>query len=361
MRSLSRFRTLVVVTALSVGPALGQWIEQGPGPILFGQDEGIPNDPVSGAINWIALDSTNANIAYLATVNGGVWKTMNATADPPVWTPLTDTQLPGLSIASLTISPVNSNVLYAGTGSTSSFGSDGSAPFGVAKTTDGGATWTVLASATFAGKRISSIVATSLLGGNVVLAANLFERFGLYRSTDGGASFTRISGAPGSGLPDGGVSSIVADPVDPNRFYVGVPSNYLNTGATGPGIYKSVDGGVTWTPVNGLTGQIASLRILLSVHNSPGSAEGSGRAEPTLPPDRRRTGSPGDFAGRERGHRQANWCAEVGAASFCGDERSREQQPVRYRGGGIARTQNIAAGIHRCQKVSGREITAPAA
>src|SRR5438309_190782 len=70
---LSTLSKFVLVTVLCLAPALGQFVEQGPGPILFGQDEGIPDDPVSGAINWIVLDPANRNIAYLATVNGGVW------------------------------------------------------------------------------------------------------------------------------------------------------------------------------------------------------------------------------------------------------------------------------------------------
>lgn len=242
----------------------------GPRPDQLRSGRRNSQQPCFGAINAIAIDPSNPNIAYIATVNGGIWKTTNATANPPLWTQLTDTQLPALSINSLALSPVSSSVLYAGSGSTSSDGSDGSRGFGIAKSTDAGATWNVLASGIFTGRRIASIVPTALLGGNVVLAANLFERGGLYRSSDGAVSFTRISGLAGSGLPDGGVSNIVADPADPNRFYAGVPSNYLISGT--PGVYKSTDGGVTWAPVNtGLTGQAASLRILLSVHNSGGA------------------------------------------------------------------------------------------
>ena len=240
------------------------WVEQGPGPILNGQDEGIPNNPVAGAIN--AIVPISADVVFVGTVNGGVWKTSNATAASPTWTPLTDTQLPALSINSLAVSPVNSNTLFAGTGSTSSFSFNGSPGFGVARSTDGGATWTVLAGATFAGRRIDSIVPTTLSGGNVVLAATLFDEGGVYRSTDNGVTFTRISGNGTSGLPNAGVSKLIADPGNANRFYAGVPENF-GAGAAA-GVYRSTDGGVTWTAVNtGLTSLATSLRILLSVHN----------------------------------------------------------------------------------------------
>jgi len=104
--------------ALAAPPA---WVEQGPGPILNAPGvQGLagPN-PAAGAINAIAADPTTADIVFVGTVNGGVWKTANATAANPIWTPLTDQQLPALSINSLAMSPVDPNTVFAGTGSTS--------------------------------------------------------------------------------------------------------------------------------------------------------------------------------------------------------------------------------------------------
>src|SRR5262245_23458936 len=79
------------------------WVEQGPGPILGGSTQGIPGNPVAGAIEAIAVGPTNADVVYAGSVNGGVWKTTNATAADPAWTPLTDLQLPEISIDSLAI------------------------------------------------------------------------------------------------------------------------------------------------------------------------------------------------------------------------------------------------------------------
>src|SRR5215471_15437455 len=112
---------LVGSSGLSATMAGPPWVEQGPGPILNGQDEGLPGpNPVAGAIN--AIVPVTADIVFVGTVNGGVWKTSNATAATPTWTALTDTQLPALSINSLAVSPVTATTLFAGTGSTSSFG-----------------------------------------------------------------------------------------------------------------------------------------------------------------------------------------------------------------------------------------------
>ena len=66
------------------------FIKQGASPIQDGQTEGIANNPVVGAVNALAAHPSNSNILYLGAVNGGIWRTTNATATPPTWTPLTE-------------------------------------------------------------------------------------------------------------------------------------------------------------------------------------------------------------------------------------------------------------------------------
>jgi hypothetical protein len=264
--------TLVLIVGVGLTfatPAIAapRWLEEGPGPILNGQEVIPPDNPVSGAINAIVASRTDPDLVYVGTVNGGVWRTTDATADSPSWTPLTDRRLPGLSINSLAISPINSRILFARTGSTSAFGGDGSPGFGVARSISGGASWTVLAQDTFAGRKINSIVPTALEGGNLVLAATLFDGGGVFRSVDLGDSFIRLSGNGSSGLPAQGVSSLVADPGNRNRFYAAVPAIFSATGSEG--VYRSDDEGLTWAAVNtGLTGLGTSFRILLAVHNN---------------------------------------------------------------------------------------------
>ena len=261
---------------------LSTWIEQGPGPILGGLVEGLPT--VTGAVEAIAADPHNADVVFVGAVNGGVWKTTNATAASPSWTPLTDLQLPGISINSLAISPVSPNTLFAGTGSVSSLNTFASNPgIGLARSTDGGSTWALLASDTLARQNIRSVVPTALDGGNVVLVATELiadpryklipgDAGGVYRSTDNGEHFTRISGGAGTGLPDQAVSDLVADPSNPSRFYTAVPAPLTSAPTGREGVYKSDDGGLTWAPVNtGLSGLNSSLRILMSVHNSSGN------------------------------------------------------------------------------------------
>src|SRR5262249_4294290 len=101
-------RRFLLVERLEDRFAPATWVEQGPGIITNGLVE-LPaqGNAATGAVEAIAVDPTNANIAYAGSVNGGVWRTDNFAAANPLWRPLTDQQLPFLDINSVVISPVN--------------------------------------------------------------------------------------------------------------------------------------------------------------------------------------------------------------------------------------------------------------
>src|SRR6266496_1946952 len=84
----------------------GTWVGLGPALTANAQVSVPPNNEVSGAISAIAAHLNNANILYIGAVNGGVWRTTNATAASPVWTPVTDT-LPSLSIGAIEFDPTD--------------------------------------------------------------------------------------------------------------------------------------------------------------------------------------------------------------------------------------------------------------
>jgi hypothetical protein len=268
----------VAIAALAPEALAHFWTEQGPGPMLHEAETVLPpNSEVAGAINAIVPDPEDPDVVFVGTVSGGVWMTQNATDADPTWQPLTDHQLPQLPIMSLAISPAHPHTLFAGTGSRTSFNRFGELGIGVARSTDGGDTWEVLAGSTFTGKSIVSIV--PLNHGrhhhrprrhHTVLAATWPDKGGVYRSTDNAVTFTQISGNGTSGLPAGGVSNLIADPSNPNRLYAGVPA--ASGAGAAAGVYRSDDGGVTWTHVNsGLSGLSTSFRILLTIHNSTGN------------------------------------------------------------------------------------------
>jgi photosystem II stability/assembly factor-like uncharacterized protein len=217
--------------------ATGSWTLIGPNPTING------SLTTAAWTNALAVDPTNANVAYLGAPEGGVWKTTDGGAH---WIPLTDTQ-PSLAIASLAIDPNNHNTIFAGTGDSYLYGE------GLLKSVDGGNTWAYISSP-FAGPFNSS----SYFGGGahinqisidptntqILLAAVWsfpFSSAGIYRSTDGGATWQlTFSGAPGT--------SVTFDPTNGNTAYAAI-SDYFGT--LQAGIYKSIDGGRTWTAVNG--------------------------------------------------------------------------------------------------------------
>ncbi|MHB1241813.1 MAG: choice-of-anchor D domain-containing protein, partial [Gaiellaceae bacterium] len=317
--------------------------EQGPGPTTQ-PSGGLEGDkfPTSGAINTVAIQPGNDSVMFAATVNGGVWRTTNGGS---TWQALTD-HMPSLSISTITIAPFDADgdpvdgttpvdqlVLYAGTGALSGFSSRGGLTVGLYKSIDGGGTWRLMAPELLSSVKITGIVATSATnvvvagmgplsaftnwlfpagltadnirdalallpaigpGGVTVAPGGVAGTFtitfvgrlakrnvpqlkvtggaatittttegdatndevqtltvgadpfyitsgdfpgGVFRSTDGGVTFTRILSESATDL--------VGDPAVANRLYAGV---------IGAGVYRSDDGGANWKLfVNGLT------------------------------------------------------------------------------------------------------------
>lgn len=285
MRTSSRILCATLAAALPASAPAQVWTPvapdtiggphavQGPGPSQNGQLEGIPNRPVTGAVNALAPHPTNAAILYLGAVNGGVWRTTNATAAEPVWVPLTDTQS-ALNIGrdALQFDPTDAtgNTLVAGSGRSSSFSSNGGARIGMLRTTDGGATWTVLAGAggTLTGKNATGVAAR---GATLLMSVNNnngtvdVNNVGIYRSTDTGATFTRVSGT--GGLPQGRAFDLAADPGSLVTFYTTVRDSAAN------GVYKSTDTGATWTRVSTpamdtLAGTASNVKLSVGAANN---------------------------------------------------------------------------------------------
>jgi hypothetical protein len=219
----------------------GTWTAQGPGPTRNGQVENIPpNNEVVGAIQAVAPHPTDSNILYVGGVNGGIWRTRNATAASPDWTPLTD-NFPSLSIGALEFDPTDAThqTLVAGIGRFSSFDFNGGPQIGIFRTTDGGDNWTQISHPLLINQNISGVAArgSTLLASSTVVETSTGS--GLFRSIDGGINWALVSG--GNGLAAGGIFDLAGDPSDPNRFYVSVQKI---------GIFGSKDGGATWTNIS---------------------------------------------------------------------------------------------------------------
>ncbi|MBK8284487.1 MAG: RTX toxin [Ahniella sp.] len=236
--------TATLLLPMWVAAQSGTWEDLGPGPATGGQVEGITNGEVVGAVNALAAHPSNADILYAGAVNGGIWRTNNATNASPTWTRLTD-NLASLSIGALEFDPLDATrqTLLAGSARTSSLGSIGGAQIGLLRTTNGGTTWTVLAGTgvTLAGRQVRGVAAR---GAILVAATN----GGVFRSSDTGATFVEISGGAGTGLPVGNTTDLTADPSNQAVLYTAV----VLVGSAA-GLYRSADTGATWTRVSNAT------------------------------------------------------------------------------------------------------------
>lgn len=250
----------------------GAWTSIGPSKVAAGQTAGTPRGDVSGRVNSIAVHPNDPNIVYACGAQGGVWKTIDAGT---TWTSLTD-GLPSLASGAVAIASSDPNVVYLGTGE-ANFSLDSYWGAGVFKSLDGGATWSVTAvlDPNRAPLNATAIAAMAihpadpnvvLAGAGTFLQGNRLFSGGVYRSSDGGASWIR---ALGPGLPTGPIvaSDLLIDPADPNKVYAAL--GYV-AGSANNGVYKSTDGGVTFTKLAGglPTTNVGRINIAIARSNT---------------------------------------------------------------------------------------------
>jgi len=96
----------------------------------------------AGAVSWILAHPTNANIIWVATVNGGIWKTTNGGTN---WVSLTDFKVPSMSVSHISFDPTDAslNTIIASIGNPSNGQWTAGNFVGVYYTTNGGTTWTL--------------------------------------------------------------------------------------------------------------------------------------------------------------------------------------------------------------------------
>jgi hypothetical protein len=221
--------------AVARGVIGGAWVQQGPAPINEGQTEGPTLLPVSGAIHTVVAHPTNPNILWIGAVNGGIWKTTNALAASPTWTPYTDS-MTSLSIGALELDPTDgtANTLVAGNGRNSSFGVNGPGTE-VFRSTNGGTVWDTISNSLLGAENCTGIAAR---GATLLFASR--SPGGLFRSVDSGANWSKLEAA--AGLPTSyGVFDLVGSKVITSRLYCSVAN---------VGIYRSADSGATWINIS---------------------------------------------------------------------------------------------------------------
>ncbi len=216
----------------------------------------------------VALDgvATEPNVFYIGAVNGGIWKTQDAGR---TWTPIFDREPTG-SIGAIAVAPSDPRVVYAGSGEGLQR-PDLAVGDGIYKSVDNGATWTHLGLRD--GQQIASMAVdpTNVTRLFVAVLGHPYgpnaER-GVYRSLDGGATFQRVLFEN----ENVGAFDVVLDPRDPDVVYAtlwAARQAPWEIGASfeiaGSGIFKSTDGGTTWTQLReGLPAQIGRAEVAVA-------------------------------------------------------------------------------------------------
>ncbi len=188
------------------------------------------------------------NRFYFGAVDGGVWESDNAGR---TWRPIFDREHVG-SIGSIAVAPSDTNTIYVGSGE-SDMRSDIAYGNGMYKSADGGKSWTHIG---LRDTRQIGSIAIDPHDANVVYVAALGHQYGpnaergVFKTIDGGKTWTKVLYKN----ENTGAISVALDPQDPNTVYAALwqtrrPPWNVYPPSNGPdsGVYKSTDGGKTWT------------------------------------------------------------------------------------------------------------------
>jgi len=225
----------------------------------------------SGRFVDIAVPLQDKNTFYMATASGGLWKTVNGGQS---FTSLVD-DYEIISIGDITVAPSDPDILYLGTGE----GNNSRSAYygnGVWKSTDAGETWTHM------GLPMSQHIGRIVVNPrdpNTVYVASLGPLYsesneaGLFKSTDGGRTWTKSLSVSSEGRSIG-VVDVVMDPRRSNTLYATAYDKTrrpwtFNEGGPGSGIYKTTNGGQSWTKLGGglPDGLIGRIGLTISPQN----------------------------------------------------------------------------------------------
>ncbi len=255
------------VSAGFAAPNNSTWTALGPAPLNSGGS-------VSGRIAGVAVDPTNVNNIYIAAAGGGVWQSTDGGA---TYLPLTDTQ-GTLAMGAIAIAPSNHLKLYAGTGEANN-SADSNFGLGILISNDGGATWSLSTGPGGAFNRLAvGKIAVHPSDQNTAYAAvndfaeNGFccSNTGVYKTSDGGVTWTNVTSAAGkdSLYP---WTDVAVDPNSPTILYA-AHGDIFNSNSTN-GVYRSLDSGATWSLLtNAPNGGGSVGRIALAVAPSASNA-----------------------------------------------------------------------------------------
>src|SRR3990172_7882433 len=205
---------------------------------------------IEGRITTIAIHPSNPQIVYAGTANGGLWKSTNFCQS---WVSVFDNQNTS-SVGAVAIDPLNANIIYCGTGEANSLRSYYPGT-GLYKSTDAGLTWTISGlQNTYCIGNISinpsntQIIYAAALGS---LRRRNIER-GVYKSTNGGSTWSQSLYLSDSV----GAVDVVVDPQNPVRVFAAMwerlrREDYIKYGGPITALYLTTNSGTNWNVVTG--------------------------------------------------------------------------------------------------------------
>lgn len=192
----------------------------------------------------LALNPQNDNTIWAGSASGGLWKTTTGGFGTEAWEQV-PTGFPVLAVSSIAIHPQDSMTMFIGTGEVYNYfeagtgaayrSTRGSFGMGILKSTDGGETWEISLDWSYNQERGIWAVKFAPSNPNILYAATTE---GVYKSVDSGVNWTQVQDVIMA-------NDLLIHPDDENLVLVGCG----NFGTEGKGIYRTTNGGDSWTPI----------------------------------------------------------------------------------------------------------------
>jgi photosystem II stability/assembly factor-like uncharacterized protein len=199
--------------------------------------------------------------AYFGAVGGGLWKTTDGGEN---WMPVTDGQIHSASVGAVAVSESNPDIVYIGMGESCIRGNIMPGD-GMYKSTDAGKTWTHIG---FGNDTVDAISKIRIHPSNPdIVYAAVFGKYGkdsaergVFKSTDGGKTWKKTLFRDNKT----GAVDLALDRKNPNVIFAALWEAYrveyqMSSGGPGSGLFKSTDGGETWTEITRNPGMPAGV------------------------------------------------------------------------------------------------------